>query len=259
MEKTGFTTKKLLCILVSILSALITFSCATRHYQQPVKSGDAPTAIIRNGPGFSDDLFYTSTVLLHSVDGRDAKDYGKGSWTLEGNSFNSQLDGDFEVEIAPGRHTLIVSYHRGTMRGSRYSSALEISFVAVSGHSYVIYPVDNVPDKWRPAINDVTDKANPQLVPSGVSTDAFVAQIGDIIKIIRADGKARLCPKSLCGDDPELLRIPANTELEVEGISREHFRWWDGVRYKVTYNEKTGWVDELDTDKAPKGMLRPYK
>jgi hypothetical protein len=82
--------------------------------------------------------------------------------------------------------------------------------------------------------------------------DPPIAKVGDIIKIITVDGRARLCPKPLCNQDQELLRIPTNTELKVEEVSRERLPMWDVVWYKITYKGKRGWVSEFDTDKAPK-------
>ena len=82
--------------------------------------------------------------------------------------------------------------------------------------------------------------------------EAPVANIGDTIKIITPGTKARLCPKPLCKEDQELLRIPANTEFKVEEFSRERLPMWDVVWYKITYKGKKGWVSEFDTDTAPK-------
>src|SRR5512143_3945136 len=61
------------------------------------------------------------------------------------------------------------------------------------------------------------------IVPSAItgSDEVQVAKIGDTIKIITPGTKARLCPKPLCKQDQELLRIPANSEFKVEEVSRE--------------------------------------
>ena len=92
------------------------------------------------------------------------------------------------------------------------------------------------------------------IVPSAVADpdDAVVANIGDTIKIITPGTKARICPKPLCKEDQEIMRIPANTELKVEEVSRERLPMWDVVWYKITYKGKKGWVSEFDTDNAPK-------
>ena len=73
----------------------------------------------------------------------------------------------------------------------------------------------------------------------------------DTIKIVTVDNRARLCPKADCGQGKEILRIPTNTKLTVQDRIIIHFPVWDVVWYKVTYNGKTGWVSECDTDKAP--------
>ena len=91
-------------------------------------------------------------------------------------------------------------------------------------------------------------------VPTGIAgpDEVQIASIGDTIKIITPGTKARLCPMPLCKQDQELLRIPANTELKVEDVSRERLPMWDVVWYKITFRGKKGWVSEFDTDKAPK-------
>jgi hypothetical protein len=93
------------------------------------------------------------------------------------------------------------------------------------------------------------------IVPSVIasSDEVPVANIGDTIKIITPGTKARLCPKPLCKQDQELLRIPADTEFKVEKVSSERLPMWDVVWYKITYKGKKGWVSEFDTDKASKG------
>ena len=84
--------------------------------------------------------------------------------------------------------------------------------------------------------------------------DPPVGKVGDIIKIITVDGRARLCQKPLCKQGQELLRIPTNTELKIEEVSRERMPMWDVLWYKITYKGKKGWVSEFDTDKAPKEL-----
>jgi hypothetical protein len=83
--------------------------------------------------------------------------------------------------------------------------------------------------------------------------DVQVATIGDTIKIITPENRARLCPRPLCKQNQELLRIPADTNLKVEEVSSERLPMWDVVWYKISYKGKKGWVSEFDTDKAPKG------
>jgi hypothetical protein len=91
-------------------------------------------------------------------------------------------------------------------------------------------------------------------VPSVIASpnEVPVANIGDTIKIITPGTKTRLCPKPLCKQDQEIMRIPANTEFKVEEVARERLPMWDVVWYKITYKGKKGWVSEFDTDTAPK-------
>jgi hypothetical protein len=82
--------------------------------------------------------------------------------------------------------------------------------------------------------------------------DVQVATVGDTIKIITPENRARLCPKPLCKQNQELLRIPSETKLKVEEVSNERLPMWDVVWYKISFKGKNGWVSEFDTDRAPK-------
>jgi hypothetical protein len=78
-----------------------------------------------------------------------------------------------------------------------------------------------------------------------------VAKVGEMIKIITLNDRARLCPKPNCEEGEHLLRIPTNTELKVESFVRQRMPLWDVIWYKVTYKGKQGWISEFDTNKAP--------
>jgi hypothetical protein len=78
-----------------------------------------------------------------------------------------------------------------------------------------------------------------------------VASVGDVIKIVTPNDRARLCQNPNCDQDQEILRIPTNTELKVESLIRHRMPLWDVVWYKVTYQGKRGWVSEFDTNVAP--------
>lgn len=86
---------------------------------------------------------------------------------------------------------------------------------------------------------------------SAGSKKAPVAAVGNVIKIITVENRARLCPKVDCAEGQELLRLPTNTELKVESSSKQRLPMWDVIWYKVTFKGKQGWISEFNTDKAP--------
>ncbi len=125
-------------------------------YQQATTRGASPSATLRNRT-----RALGSNVRLYWIDGKGPKDFGlKGKFH---GGFNSRWNDKFEVDLTPGRHILSVSF------ADAFGEAppQHVSFVAKSGHSYV---VDGgvVPEKgyrWIVTIEDVTDKDFPQAVP----------------------------------------------------------------------------------------------
>ncbi|MBW7996248.1 MAG: SH3 domain-containing protein [Candidatus Glassbacteria bacterium] len=97
----------------------------------------------------------------------------------------------------------------------------------------------------------VVNRDNPPAPVEQAQTQTAPAASVDTITIVTVDNRARLCPQPNCGQGQELLRIPTGTKLEVQSKTTIRLPAWNVIWYKVTYNGKTGWLSEFDTDKAP--------
>lgn len=62
---------------------------------------------------------------------------------------------------------------------------------------------------------------------------------------------ARLCSETLkCIEGVQLItKIPKNTKLVISDFSIGSHSWGDVVHYQVSYNGKTGWISDIETDK----------
>ena len=107
---------------------------------------------------------------VRTIDGKGPNEFGKRGGL--GGGFDSLWNGNFKVALTAGPHTLEVSFHQtvGGTGGTTYSSSsLDVSFVAMPGHTYEVDAVAYgsnwmSPSSWHPIIVDVTDKARKQIV-----------------------------------------------------------------------------------------------
>jgi len=127
---------------------------------------------------------------LYLIDGTGPEGFGvKGSHLLTsgGNKrFGNAWGNTFTAQLMPGPHTLPAAYaalvttgmNVGTIGGtavvtpnfgSASSGLMDLTFAAESGHIYTINAVVWVrfgQRSWCPIVFDVTDKANPRIVPN---------------------------------------------------------------------------------------------
>jgi ankyrin repeat protein len=175
--------------------------------RQADSPGSAPSATLRSGTtcypegrnspsvkcmkqNFLSKGFYNVTPLLHLIDGKGAKDFGKGKAlhgtidTVAPGTFNSNWDAGFKIPITAGRHSLTVSFQQtvGTMTSG--SGNLTVAFVAVSGHSYIVDALVSpmMSAGWSPIVFDDTEKTE-LLVPVWSCPES-----GDPILVAAADG-----------------------------------------------------------------------
>lgn len=154
----------LLRFVICIAIVVLTSSCSTPRYSLVDGSGTtAPSATLSN----MKERHMSSNVWLYEVDGTGPQDCGK-KCRMGDDAFNSLWDSLFQVEIAPGRHLLTVSFlDVNGFSGQRLAFGKRtVSFDAEAGHSYVIKSELNADrSAWRPIILDVTEKTNKRLIP----------------------------------------------------------------------------------------------
>jgi hypothetical protein len=86
------------------------------------------------------------------------------------------------IELLPGRHTVLCSYHDNGPNGERYESrvSLSVEFEAVGGHLYmpgaiVENATNGKPWNWHPTIRDLTvDLTYNRLVVQGIEESVAV-------------------------------------------------------------------------------------
>jgi len=84
-------------------------------------------------------------------------------------------EGSVEIELLPGQHSIVVGYYESmtTSTGIRFVYSehdLLVVFKAEAGHTYLACAITGVAVHWRPVVFDITDKENPSVVPTIVST-----------------------------------------------------------------------------------------
>ena len=152
--------KRIACLLMCMILALLTYSCGPVYYQLTAESIGTQPAILKNWGEHWTIFGRISPLLLHLIDEKDSEDFVLKGRNLP-NSFNQIWNHLFEVELTPGLHVLKVMYTDLYTT----SDTITMSFVALPGHTYLIESgVPEYSDTWSPTIKDITDEGHQQEV-----------------------------------------------------------------------------------------------
>jgi hypothetical protein len=117
-------------------------------------------------------------LSLYAIDGAGPEGFGgKGTKVGTfggGKRFGTARSGKFRADLVEGQHTLTTNYGGvvkgfGTTGVVRSQSAVNLTFVAESGHAYTINSVSwgrFGTSYWFPIVFDVTDEQHPRIVPN---------------------------------------------------------------------------------------------
>ena len=155
--------------LLTIVAMAVCFPFDCNAGQVP--EGAPPTAVLKNMGGAVQGLAGwfpggPPIAFLDLIDGKEPKDFGlKGADCIKhrGGPKTCSFGEKFQVTLAEGQHSLHVWFHQnGYNNTSMTTKPMDLSFVAGSGHVYVVQCIAGN-GGWVPVVVDVTDKAHPHL------------------------------------------------------------------------------------------------